>query len=182
VLAPYLTPVSSDIAGLMPWLRSLIGSPGEPAMEFLLRLTRAIHDDFDYQAREAEGVQAPGETLRAAGGSCRDYAWLMVEALRHLGYAARFASGYLYAGDDAATRGAGATHAWVEVFLPDLGWLQFDPTNGIAESPDLIPIAVARTPHEAQPVSGFLRGSPGQSWLTVKVEVSRDEDPIPAAA
>ena len=68
-------------------------------------------------------------------------------------------------------RGAGATHAWVQVFLPDLGWLEFDPTNGVAESPDLIPVAVARTPHEAAPVAGVLHGDPGASTLTVHVDV-----------
>jgi transglutaminase-like putative cysteine protease len=62
-------------------------------------------------------------------------------------------------------RGAGATHAWVQVFLPDLGWLEFDPTNGVAESPDLIPVAVARTPAEAAPISGVVRGQPGASKL-----------------
>jgi transglutaminase-like putative cysteine protease len=95
----------------------------------------------------------------------------MVEALRHLGYAARFVTGYLYSAHTAQVRGAGATHAWVQVFLPDLGWLEFDPTNGVAESPDLIPVAVARTPHEAAPISGTLRGDPSASKLTVHVDV-----------
>jgi transglutaminase-like putative cysteine protease len=95
----------------------------------------------------------------------------MVEALRHLGYAARFATGYLYSPGTAAVRGAGATHAWAQVFLPDVGWLEFDPTNGVAESSDLILIAVARTPAEAAPVSGTVRGQPGSSLLTVLVDV-----------
>jgi transglutaminase-like putative cysteine protease len=128
-------------------------------MDFLLRLNGTIHEAFDYREREAEGVQSPAETLRLSSGSCRDYAWLMVEALRHLGYAARFVTGYLYS-PGAAVRGAGATHAWAQVFLPDLGWLEFDPTNGVAESQDLIPVAVARIPEEAAPVSGTLRGRP----------------------
>jgi transglutaminase-like putative cysteine protease len=150
-------------------------------MDFLLRLTRVIHDDFAYQAREAEGVQTPAQTLRLSSGSCRDYAWLMVEALRHVGYAARFVTGYLYSPAHAKVRGAGATHAWAQVFLPDLGWLEFDPTNGVAESPDLIPIAVARIPEEAAPISGTLHGRPGASKLTVAVDVRRD-DTEPAAA
>jgi transglutaminase-like putative cysteine protease len=175
VLAPFMTPAAADCDGLMAWLRGLLSLPGEPAMDFLLRLTRAVHDGFEYRARGAEGVQSPAETLRLSSGTCRDYAWLMVEALRHLGYAARFVTGYLYSPGDAAVRGAGATHAWAQVFLPDLGWLEFDPTNGIAESPDLIPIAVARTPDEAAPISGTVRGQPGASQLTVWVSVRRDE-------
>ena len=140
-------------------------------MDFLLRLTWVIRQSFVYQVRMEEGVQAPEDTLRLGSGSCRDLAWLMVAGLRHLGYAARFVTGYLYSPAHANVRGAGATHAWVQAFLPDLGWLEFDPTNGVAESSDLIPVAVARTPAEAAPVSGLLRGQPGNSNLTVLVDV-----------
>ena len=70
-----------------------------------------------------------------------------------------------------ALRGAGATHAWCEVFLPGLGWLEFDPTNGLAESADLIPIAVTRIPAQAAPVSGSIQGF-ANSTMTVRVEVS----------
>ena len=171
VLTPFMTPVSEDIHGLMPWLRNLLGAPGDPAMDFLLRLTRTIHEQFEYRARGAEGVQSPAQTLELQSGTCRDYAWLMVEALRHLGYAARFVTGYLYSPASARVRGASATHAWVQCFLPDLGWLEFDPTNGIAESPDLIPIAVARTPEDAAPISGTVIGDGGDSMMTVHVDV-----------
>jgi YD repeat-containing protein len=178
-LAPFMTPTSDDIEGVLPWLRDQLGAIGEPAMAFLLRLTQHICGHFDYQAREAEGVQTPAQTLAFRSGSCRDYAWLMVEALRHVGFAARFVTGYLYSAGIADVRGAGATHAWAEVFLPDLGWLQFDPTNGIAESPDLIAVAAARTPAEAAPVAGTIIGNPGGSRLTVAVDV-RLEEPQPA--
>jgi transglutaminase-like putative cysteine protease len=171
VLAPYIAPATAGADDLMAWLRRQIGPVGEPAMDFLLRLTWVIRQGFVYQARDAEGVQAPEETLRLGSGSCRDLAWLMVEALRHLGYAARFVTGYLYSPGHSGVRGAGATHAWVQVFLPDLGWLEFDPTNGVAESSDLIPVAVARTPAEAAPISGIVRGAPGSSRLTVAVDV-----------
>jgi transglutaminase-like putative cysteine protease len=171
VLAPFMTPTTEDIHGLMPWLRSQIGPSGEPAMDFLLRLTWIIHENFAYRVRNEEGVQSPARTLSLKSGTCRDYAWLMVEALRHLGYAARFVTGYLYSPAAAQVRGAGATHAWAQVFLPDLGWLEFDPTNGVAESPDLIPIAVARTPDDAAPVSGVIRGDPGFSKLSAHVDV-----------
>ena len=115
-------------------------------------------------------------------GACRDFAWLMVESLRRLGYAARFVTGYLYSpGAGATVRGAGATHAWCEVFLPELGWTEFDPTNALAESPDLIPVAMTRTPVEAAPVSGAIYGDGGQSNLTVHVDV-RPAQSLPAAA
>nr|WP_276608534.1 transglutaminase family protein [Caulobacter sp. SLTY] len=156
-----------------------MGPADEPALDFLLRLNRTI-DGFGYRARYEEGVQSPAETLSAGSGTCRDFAWLMVEVLRRAGYAARFVTGYLHS-PAATLRGAGATHAWCEVFLPDLGWTEFDPTNGLAESPDLIPVAVSRTPREASPVSGALIGDPGQSELIVNVTVSA-ADNLAAAA
>src|SRR5439155_1004456 len=79
--------------------------------------------------------------------------------------------GYLFSPGRLDMRGEGATHAWCEVFLPDLGWIEFDPTNGLAESPDLIPIALARTPDEAAPICGALIGDPGDSRMEVHVDV-----------
>ena len=105
----------------------------------------------------------------------------MTEALRRLGYAARFVSGYLYAPQLANIKGAGATHAWVQVFLPDLGWIEFDPTNNLTESADLIPVAVARTPAEAAPISGAIYGDGGQAALAVHVDV-RPADSLREAA
>lgn len=182
ILTPFIDPVSEDADGaLLKWLRGHVGSPHEPALDFLMRLNRVIHDGFDYQARDLGAAQEPSHTVKVGSGTCRDFAWLMVEALRRLGYAARFVTGYLYSPDHGQMRGAGATHAWCEVFLPDLGWTEFDPTNGLAESADLIPVAVARTPTEAAPISGSIYGDPGQTSLTVHVDV-RPADSLPAAA
>jgi transglutaminase-like putative cysteine protease len=176
--------VSEDRDGrLLNWLRDQVGSPKEPALEFLLRLNRTIRASFDYSARDIGTAQEPGQTVATGAGACRDFAWLMVEALRRLGYAARFVTGYLYSPKMALSgvRGAGATHAWCEVFLPELGWTEFDPTNALAESPDLIPVAVTRTPAEAAPVSGAIYGDGGRSSLQVHVDV-RPVEIIPAAA
>ncbi|MET0295294.1 MAG: transglutaminase family protein [Phenylobacterium sp.] len=170
-LAPFIAPVSDDPEHLLlNWIRAIAEQPGEPALSFLLRLNAHIHQSFAYSARYEPGTLSPDAVIRLGTGTCRDFAWLMVEALRRLGYAARFVTGYLYS-PNATVRGAGATHAWCEAFLPDLGWIEFDPTNGLAESPDLIPIAVARTPDEAIPISGSLIGDCGQSRLEVAVEV-----------
>ena len=130
---------------------------------------------YEYEALE------PSHTVKLNCGTCRDFAWLMVEALRRLGYAARFVTGYLYSPAHAEVRGAGATHAWCEVFLPELGWMEFDPTNGFVESPDLIPVAIARTPNDATPISGSIYGDPGETSLTVHVDV-RPAESLQAAA
>ena len=172
LLAPFMIPVSLDVDGqLLAWLRDHVGSPHEPALDFLLRLNQAIRDEFAYQTRDAGDAQAPCETVRLRQGACRDLAWLMVEALRMLGYAARFVTGYLYSPGADGVRGAGATHAWCEVFLPALGWTEFDPTNALVESAGLLPVAVSRTPAEAAPVSGHILGDPGRSEMFVHVDV-----------
>jgi YD repeat-containing protein len=182
-LAPFVLPETEDEAGVMvTWLRKHIGAVDEPVLTFVQRLNEVIHRDFSYAMRYAEGVQHPVETLHLGSGSCRDFAWLMVEALRRMGVAARFVTGYIYS-STAELRGTGATHAWCEVFLPGLGWTEFDPTNNLMESADLIPIAVARTPAEASPISGALIGYPGNSHLDVTVEVHlvSEEDTLRAA-
>lgn len=181
VLAPFMEPVSDDPDNaFLDWIRDDIAQPDEPALDFLLRTNQRIHQQFSYSTRMEEGTQTPAFTVVQRAGTCRDFAWLMVEALRRLGYAARFVTGYLYS-PNASIRGAGATHAWCEVFLPDLGWMEFDPTNALAESADLIPVAISRTPEEASPISGAIFGDPGQSQLEVHVEV-RLADPLLAAA
>lgn len=176
VLAPFMEPATDDTDGaLLRWLRSHIRAPDEPVLDFLMRLNRTINAAFDYQPRDLGAALEPAETVSTGTGTCRDFAWLMVEALRRLGYAARFVSGYLYA-PEAAIRGAGATHAWCEVFLPRLGWTEFDPTNALAESEDLIPVAIARTPQEIPPVSGAVFGQV-HATLTVGVDVKPHPGP-----
>jgi transglutaminase-like putative cysteine protease len=182
VLSPFIDPVTGDPESvLLDWLRGQLGSPREPALDFLMRLNRTIHDSFEYSARDQGAAQEPSHTVRMGSGTCRDFAWLMVETLRRLGYAARFVTGYLYSPARTGIRGAGATHAWCQVFLPELGWTEFDPTNALIESPDLIPVAMTRTPAEAAPISGAIYGDGGHSELTVRVDV-RQLDPLPAAA
>jgi YD repeat-containing protein len=182
VLDPFIDPATDDLDNrLLTWIRDQVASPDEPALDFLLRLNRTIHQTFDYRNRVEEGAQSPAHTVTMESGTCRDFAWLMVEALRRLGYAARFVTGYLYSPGKSGVRGAGATHAWCEVFLPDLGWIEFDPTNGLAASSDLIPVAVTRTPEEASPISGTIMGDPGHSRLEAHVDV-RPADAVQAAA
>ena len=105
----------------------------------------------------------------------------MVEAVRQLRFAALFVTSDLYSAANAHIRGAGATRAWCQVFLPGLGWLEFDPTNGLIVSPNLIQVAATRSPAEAAPVAGSLIGDPGNSTLNVRVDVDIARDnPAPA--
>ena len=95
----------------------------------------------------------------------------MIEAARSLGLAARFVTGYLYSpARDGDHRGGGATHAWCQVFLPGAGWVEFDPTNGIIGTRDLIRVGVAREPRQAIPISGTFVGKK-EDYLGMSVEV-----------
>jgi transglutaminase-like putative cysteine protease len=185
VLEPFIAPATADRApAYLDWLRARMGPADEPVLEFLQRFNKAIHAHFSYGAREEEGTQDPAATVASGHGTCRDFAWLMIESLRRLGFAARFATGYLYSPRTAASgvRGAGATHAWCEVFLPDLGWTEFDPTNGLAESEDLIRVATTRTPAEASVMNGAQLGE-AECSLEVHVDVDLvSPDGLDAAA
>jgi transglutaminase-like putative cysteine protease len=159
------------------WTRRLLDRPkiGTDTEEFLRALTRAIRVEFQYEERHDPGVQTPVETLEKRSGSCRDFAIFMMEAVRSVGLATRFVSGYLYDpaldGGESDISGAGATHAWVQVYLPGAGWVEFDPTNGSAGGHNLIPIAVAREASQAVPISGTFDGEP-EDFVGMKVEVT----------
>jgi transglutaminase-like putative cysteine protease len=168
------------------WARKFVKN-GEPMriMALLSAITQAIKGDFTYVAREAEGTNAPARTLESKSGACRDFALLMMEAVRSLGFAARFVSGYLY--DEALVDseehviGGGATHAWCEVYIPGAGWVEFDPTNGLVAGRNLIRVCVARTPEQAIPIAGgFIGGRNDFLGMSVDVEVAVGD--VPAAA
>jgi transglutaminase-like putative cysteine protease len=144
-------------------------------------LNQAIHDRFAYRRRDEQGVQTPGQTIAGGSGTCRDFAFLFMEAARQLGFAARFVTGYLYdpaaeqGGDgDDALAGGGATHAWAETFVPGAGWIELDPTNRIVAGRNLIRVATTRTPAQAQPVRGTFNGD-GATCLGMDVTVTVSE-------
>jgi transglutaminase-like putative cysteine protease len=140
-------------------------------LALLKRMTQSIKAEFDYQPRETKGIQPPLTTIELGSGTCRDFAVLMMDAVRALGFAARFVSGYLYQPDQENMRvGGHSTHAWVRVFLPGSGWVEFDPTNGIVGNRGLIRVAVARDPVHVTPLSGTWRGVQG-SQLEMHVDV-----------
>ncbi len=158
------------------WVRRFLrqGQPTETG-ELLMTLNYAIKESLYYERRLAKGTQSPLETLARRQGSCRDFATLMMEAARALGFAARFVSGYLYVPDRDTGEiylGGGATHAWCQIYLPGSGWVEFDPTNGIVGNRDLIRIAVAREAHQAIPLHGSYFGNPEDGdGMEVSVQV-----------
>ena len=155
------------------WVRQFLDRGGETSTgELLMTITHAIKESFTYVHRHETGTQDPITTLTTGKGTCRDFAVLMLEAVRALGFAARFVSGYLYVPNDGGRVGGGNTHAWVQVYLPGAGWVEFDPTNGIIGNRDLIRVAVARDPRQAVPLYGTWVGARGDHLgMTVEVDV-----------
>ena len=175
-LEAFMRPHTQDPdAVVAKWTRNLVADKEDRTPIVLQRMLDIFSDSFSYQARTVEGTQSPVDTVRSKSGTCRDYAWLMIEALRRLGFAARFVSGYIYDaaldGGPVGTIGAGATHAWVQVFLPGAGWMGYDPTNNINAGYDLIPVAVARHPGQAIPLAGSWFGK-AEDYLGMSVDVA----------
>lgn len=176
-LENYLRPQYDDVGGhLTAWARQFIRTDGYTGTrDLLVKMNEFIRVNFRYADRDEEGTQAPQATLKLASGSCRDFALLMMEAVRRLGIATRFVSGYLYdpaldGGEDAGTVGAGATHAWLQAYLPGAGWVPFDPTNNLLGGNQLIRVGVARDPSQAAPIAGVWYGEP-DDYLGMKVTV-----------
>ncbi|NKJ47274.1 transglutaminase [Burkholderia sp. SG-MS1] len=163
-------------ASVDSWARSFIARTGHSSTMAILRaMTTAIKDGFLYVRRTEKGVYRPADTLSRRSGSCRDFAVLMIDAARSPGFAARFVSGYIFVPDQDTTEGGGATHAWLQIFLPGAGWVDFDPTNSIIGNRHLIRVAVAWDQHQALPLWGTWTGAQS-SFLGLDVEVSVTED------
>src|ERR1700735_4084706 len=163
---------------LETWARSFLETVKRAdATHVLAAMTRGIHDNFKYSGRAFGPPQSPQETLRLRQGSCRDFAVLMMEAVRCLGLAARFVSGYLFVPDmdTSETTSGGATHAWMQVYLPGAGWVDFDPTNNIIGNHNLIRVAVAWDHKHVLPLWGTYLGK-ASSFLGMDVTVSVTED------
>lgn len=153
------------------WTAGFLSANGSAdTYTLLVGMTQAIKRTFKHTARHQNGVQDPVETLALGSGSCRDVAMLMISALRALGFAARFVSGYLHLPDSDDCLIGGNTHAWVQVYVPGAGWIDFDPSSGTVGSEKLVRVAVVRDPRDAIPLQGTWVGS-ASDHLAMKVGV-----------
>jgi transglutaminase-like putative cysteine protease len=168
----YQTPSFLECAAqVRQWLNQAVTPDPDDAEATILALCALVFRTVGYQRRYDKGVQDPSCTIARATGSCRDMATLMMDAARLLGMAARFASGYLHGA--ASIAGHGSTHAWVEVYLPALGWRGFDPTIGAATSLNHVVTGVSSHPRGVMPVSGGFIGAPADyqgMFVGVKTE------------
>jgi transglutaminase-like putative cysteine protease len=178
-LASLATRQEPDPGGIVDaWARRFVGDSGKACtLAVVEAMTHAIKAEFRYEARYAEGTQTAAETVATGSGTCRDFAVLMMEALRSFGVATRFVTGYLYDDTSGTTRGGGSTHAWCNVYLPGAGWMEYDPTNGLVAGANLIRVGVARSASQALPISGGYVGALDDS-LGLSVDVSVRAEPI----
>ncbi len=169
-LASFIAPLASQPA-LDRWVARFLREDGSAdTHELLVDMTQTIKRTFKHTARHEKGTQDPIRTLKLASGSCRDLAVLMIAALRSLGIAARFVSGYLHLADDGDRVAGGNTHAWVQVHVPGPGWVDFDPSSGMVGNQNLVRVAVVLEPREAIPLQGTWIGT-ASDHLAMKVAV-----------
>lgn len=147
---------------------------GRPYLACVLDLTQRIHHDFKFLAGSTGIDTSVEEVFHSREGVCQDFAQLQIGCLRSLGFSARYVSGYLVTSPPpgkARLTGADASHAWVSVFVPGMGWVDFDPTSGLMPSDDHITLAWGRDYDDVGPSRGILIGSQ-RHWMDVSVDVA----------
>ena len=139
-----------------------------PAM-FIQRCSEYIFEKFEYKKGITTVETTVDEILEFKSGVCQDFAHVLLEMLRTVAIPARYVSGYICPNQDGA-RGAGATHAWVEAYLPSIGWVGIDPTNNVWVTDQHVVLAVGRHFDDCSPVKGTFKG-PANQTLSVLVSV-----------
>ena len=163
---------------------------GRRVVDVIVDLNRHVQKILRYDIRMEPGVQTPEQTLQKHHGSCRDFSWLLVQAARHLGFAARFVSGYSIQlapdvkpleGPAGVAKDVCDLHAWGELFLPGAGWIGLDATSGLLCGEGHIPLAATADPSNAAPITGdfaWLDGKEGKDKFSFEMSVARiHEDP-----
>jgi transglutaminase-like putative cysteine protease len=162
------TPLTAAGPALVTLAESIAAGP-DPALGRLHRLNAFLYERMRFDTA-ATGADTPAEQACAAGhGVCQDFAHMLIGAARHLGIPARYVSGHLFRRDGA--REQEASHAWAEAWVGDLGWVAFDPANGVCTDDAYVRVACGLDYRDAAPVAGARSGG-GAEELAVEVEVS----------
>jgi len=163
----------ADAGAVAKWLLGQAPTPPKDTESLVRLLNRAITKRIKYVRRDERGVQTPAQTIERQTGSCRDFATLLLDAVRSQGIAARFASGYVEC--NAAEAGYASTHAWVEIYLPGHGWRGYDPTMGGVTSERHVATGLSNHPRGVMPVTGSYFGKASEfKAMTVAVKLTRE--------
>lgn len=170
ILTPY-RPAQAVPKIVTDWTENLLKETDRQTLLFLMRLSEILRQDFTYVVREKGPPHPPEETMTTRRGSCRDLSLLMISACHSVGLAARFVSGYAWAGDALPSH---ELHAWVEVYLPGAGWQAFDPTMGGAVAETHVVLAASAEPVLVAPLRGAYWGEAVSEMETEVVVGRRD--------
>jgi transglutaminase-like putative cysteine protease len=164
------SPLARETALLKEFDRSITNGHRRDPLSEMLAICDAIHDRFTYR-QQVTGVDSPVDhALETGEGVCQDFAHVMLACVRRRGIPCRYVSGYLFHGSG-DTSVDGATHAWVEVLLPGLGWVGLDPTNNVVAGTRHIRVAIGRDYADVPPTKGVFRGRSANE-LAVAVQVT----------
>lgn len=175
MLSPYLTPAELPEPQLMElheYAAGFVRRNGGDLLEALLDLNRTFYSEYAYAPGTTHLGTTPFEVYTSRRGVCQDFAHLFICLSRLVGIPARYVCGYIWTGNTGQSRArSDATHAWVEAYLPGIGWRGFDPTNGVLPGRDHVRVAVGRHYKDATPTCGTLFTS-SPEWMSVEVEVA----------
>jgi transglutaminase-like putative cysteine protease len=174
MLSPYLTPVElpeSQLRELYDYAMSFVEQNNHDLMETLFAINLALFRQYKYVPGSTWLETTPFDVFTSKKGVCQDFANLFITMARLLGIPARYVCGYIYTGNQEQARAqSDASHAWVQLYIPNVGWKGFDPTNGVLQSTDHVKVAYGRHYRDATPTSGTVY-TPAQETMTTAVEV-----------
>jgi transglutaminase-like putative cysteine protease/predicted glutamine amidotransferase len=177
VLQPFLLPPElpeSELDELVEYAMSFVERNDDDLLETLLDLNDTIHREYQYVQRATTLATTPFEVYATRRGVCQDFTNLFICVARLLGVPARYVCGYLHTGPRSDSRApSDESHAWAQVYLPEVGWRGFDPTNGVLTQTDHVRVAVGRNYRDATPTSGTIYVGGGGERLEVAVRVER---------
>jgi transglutaminase-like putative cysteine protease len=174
MLVPYLTPVElpdTQLRELYDYAMSFVERNNHDLMETLFAINLTLFREYKYVPGSTRLETTPYEVFSSKKGVCQDFANLFICLARLLGIPARYVCGYIYTGNAGAARAqSDASHAWLQLYIPEVGWKGFDPTNGVLASTDHIRVAYGRNYRDATPTTGTLY-SPAQETMSIDVQV-----------
>lgn len=182
MLAPYLTPdelANTQLREIYDYAMSFVTHNRGDIMETLFNINLEFFRNYQYVSGSTTLATSAYDVMRSRQGVCQDFANLFITMARLLGIPARYVCGYIFTGNTGQSRtGSDASHAWVQLYIPDIGWKGFDPTNGTLPQTDHVRVAVGRHYRDTAPTGGTIYGGGQGETMTVEVEVDDVAAPV----